>query len=455
MKRPLCVALLGTAAVVLAFGLVWAVAIGLWRSSGHVPGGTGLALTLFGLPLVLLAGFVLVRRGLAARRQAGAAAAEPGAEASGEIAAMASVPDADPVLSVVAYAVRLPLGASAEAVADTLAEPPRPRPHPTLKDLRGRPVFAAVVPGLDPAVAAATLPAELATEEQQRALALAAEVFAELVPAALAYAAQMDVPVDLQVRFGLPARWPAAAHGAAQAWLLRRSEAAGWPAGRLTVQTMALDDGPQVLAWLARLGDSRPPTPTVYLVLACDSTLGATTIAAWEQAGDLFDPARRQGRMPGEGAAGLLLAPPSERTTLRLHRVVRDDAAAPAHDCAATSALSTLLQRAQTGIEVPPAAVVADAEDRLTAALAGAVNAQSGECDPPSLLPLASACGDYGAAAALAAVAVAAARAAQAGEPVLVVSLAPRARAALAITPAEPPAASALPSAAPLSKVAS
>lgn len=483
-------AVLRTAA--LAAGVLlacWVTVVLHWRSGGIEPTAGHIVLYLVLLPLAVLALVLLLR--LAWRRFRGARAAAPpvvgiAAMADGE-APVDSGPQPDRVLHLLAGAVWLRAGDQPLAVAQALAQPQRPPLHATLKDALGLPVFAAEVADADPAMIVPALESVLAAagthepverlfgEEALRALALLDPVAEELLYTALPAPSDSDVAEPehgglhphamhhsrsaraaapgpraavLQVRVLLPAQWPAQARTACVDWLQRKALAIGFDAGALTVEAMPVASAAE--AW--RLLD--PATGVVHddgdrhLLLAAHSLVGEAAVARLDAARELLADGHPEGRIPGEGAAGVLLSASEvaayDAPPIRLHRVLHGRAG---HGRAASREAATLLQAAldTAGHAVDDIALVfSDADHRPSRSIevAGAIAAALPQIEPVDhARHLGLACGDLGAVAPLALLATAAAQAGADHTPVLALSLADRAaRSAFVLSPQPAPA---------------
>ncbi|NZA28509.1 hypothetical protein H0E84_19220 [Luteimonas sp. SJ-92] len=452
--------------VVAVFAAVWLCAILYWRASGATPGGGQMLLWLAAVPLGLLAGFWAVGRLRAARRRAPAAEA-PAAPAE------ALESDAERFhrpLDCLAGAVRLPCGETPEAVLAALPDAPRPGLHPRLRDRDGMPVFAAFVADLDTDAAADALPQALRPDpEQLRALALlepvALELFdalAALLPplpvaeqrviAGLRRSEREDVREAVQVRALLPASWPAALRQACDGRLRQLALDAGLDPRRVGFEAMPMQGAADVWRLLDRLGTAEPDGAPWQLLLACDSAVGERSVAALADAGRLMDGRRREGLVPGEGAAGVLLRPPGPATAqvseaaVALHRVrlcaVDPDASARV----AARASAALLERALRASSLEPDAVallLSDADQRAGCAVeaGSAAAAACPELDVAVQAPaLGGSCGHLGHVAPLALLALAAAQVRSTGQPALALAVtAGRERAAVAFAPPDAP----------------
>jgi len=474
-------------AVLLLFAAVWFAVVLYWQVGEINPTAGDLAVWLLGLPLALLGGFWLLRRGVRRAKRKRAAQPAAGAE-TGPGPVVDNGPQPDRIVHLLASSLWLRAGGDAAAVAAALARPERPPLHPRLKDTLGLPVFAAEVEGLDPASLDATLRAVLADpdalervfdEECRRALALLDPVAEELLAAALppapiapdtlhasgglhphamlhsrssraAATASARAAAILQVRLLLPTTWPAAARQAAGDWLRIKAGAIGFGDDQLSVDDVpvaAAGDGWRLLDQLVQ-GQARDGDEDRLLLLAAHSLIGDASIERLDARRELLVSGHPEGLIPGEGAAGVLfgkasLPPrPDAPAPLRLHRPLHGRAG---QGRGASRQAAELLQHAMTTAAQPAdaiAAVFSDADHRPSRAIeiAGAIAAALPELDPvDDARHLGLACGDLGVVAPLALLAAAAAQAAQADAPVLVFGLAdPQARIALALSPVPP-----------------
>jgi hypothetical protein len=260
----------------------------------------------------------------------------------------------------------------------------------------------------------------------------------------------------LAVRCGVPAHWPQGQRSLVEQWLLqtlkqRRAELAG--VASVTVQP--LESGEELLA----AGEQqlvmwrREKLDGLLLLLCADSTLDEQQLERWADAQQLLSGARTEGRVPGEGAAGVMLAtgawagdlvdkPQLQRLAL-MRRDKPADAAGRISSDVAERALSDCLKAAQLSND-QLAAVVSDADLRPRtvrelhgALLPAAEHLQAGE----DVLNLGAACGDLGVARSLCLLSLAAAHAAELKKPVAALVVAPaHERLALLIRPDAQPA---------------
>ena len=201
---------------------------------------------------------------------------------------------------------------------------------------------------------------------------------------------------------------------------------------------------------------AREPRPELLLILAVDSAIDADRIDHLQSVGELFTAQHQTGRVPGEGAAALLLAHPKwphlraqMPEAMRLWRPVcgrRDksaDVAGRIGCTTLTAVLTEVLQRT-----TPPhesLMVVSDADHRAsrTGELFEALQGVAPELDPlQQVTRVGEACGDLGVARALVptALACAALRASDQAQRVAVAThvQSPHERVVVALSPMPP-----------------
>lgn len=325
---------------VLAFGGSWSGAVWYWRDTNRMPATGELAAYLIALPLALLLGYWLARKGATAWSERQAAAPAPAANATGAAdataAAMAQAQaQAAAALRIAAASLRVPHGESAPALAEAMdANKARPDLDKELSDDDGFPVMAARAEGVDEQGMEQEINAWLAENGQAalharpefwRALALATPVMQDLAAMAGRHqsladlagaedmsvaganarraARAMDAIPMLQLAPMLPQEWHTPSRDTAGRWLQHQLVLAGWPQERIALAART-DQHPGAV--LAALQNSA--APCVAVLLACGSHIGEQTVSAWSGEDTLFSAARPQGAIPGEGAAGLLLA---------------------------------------------------------------------------------------------------------------------------------------------------
>jgi len=317
-----------------AFGACWIGAIWYWRATNRMPATDDLVLFLLVLPLALLL-LVWIGKKVHTRMSAAAAsAAAPVAAAEVEAAPAAAAPS----LTIVAAAVRAPHGESADQLYAVLAEgAARPALDDQLYDDHGFPVMTARVADNDPAalreeleswLTARGLDAASFSDEQWRALNAGSAVLAELAawlgthPQIGEHTARIDprAPTTLPLLHLLPvwsADWSTETRALADEWLRHLLVQAGWPHDRLApTATQANAHVNGLLNTLLTDAATDTTAPVLALLLACDSRLSEGAIDALSGAGRLFTARNAQGEVPGEGAAGLLIADAAQAALL-------------------------------------------------------------------------------------------------------------------------------------------
>lgn len=451
--------------------LVWLVSLWHWQSAAQNPSASDLALQLVALPVVLTAALLLAVWGVAnLRSYATAPLAPPQQAAAAQAAPSAAMADERHVpFRLLASSVQLRAGSDwASAQASMVAGECRPELDPQIKDDDGIAVFTAPVAELatdEVALALAEIVPRLATAQTDawvgyeppgellRALALLRGVLASLQDAlqaqwpalaalpsaARAQSAAPALAPNVSIRVGVPARWSQASQQVAREWithLLDPLVAAGLqaagqsramaqhaqPAVQVHVHPVASAEALWLLTEQQLSQWQRGNEAGALLVLTADSLLSETEITAMSVAQQLFSGKRQGGRVPGEGAAGLLLASPAwpllpeAEPLARLHRasVARRDKSA---DAAGRVNGTTLLQAATdalqaSGIEAAQIECVSsDADHRASRTLEVHETLQQllPQLEPrDQLLRLGIGCGDVGLARLMACVALAA-----------------------------------------------
>ena len=465
-------------------------AVSYWRLSGASPGAGALLTWLVVLPSALLATGWLVRRWVLSRRMEAAADTSTGPVLAEGSAVLALPNTSGAPLAVTASALWLPAGREPFGVIDALRRHHRPGLHATLRDLHGFPATVAEVDGLDEAdVDWDVAPETEVDEARRRALALLRPVAEELLLAALppdaadafddpliadagsamhpyamhhsqsARAPAAQQRATLRVVLQVSADWPEAAREQALTQLRTLAGALGHDADRIEAHCLAVHREADAWQWLAQqasvLHDSSVAGDRL-LLLATDSRVSESHVERLHSEDRLLRAGAPEGEVPGEGAAGLLLAAvrlPSmaesgavrnatpapmphdepfgtaEGTAVHLYlpQVARVNAGERARDTARTS--GDLIARALelAGCEPTSSLQVITGADhrpsRMTEA-ATALVAQRPDLDPvDDALHLGVACGALGVVAPVALLALAAAQARDTATPTLAYSL--------------------------------
>ena len=354
----------------LTFGAFWGGAIWTWRSTDRAPSSFDLVTYLVALPLAVLAGVLLVRRFARAQPAPAPADAAPAAPAPAARARL-------PALALLDAAVRTRHGDTVDELAAALAaQRARPDLDPELVDDAGYPVMTVRVPSAGDAAWRADAEPWLAAQGQAdirfgdahwRALELASAVASELAHAAAL--AAVDDPL-LRIVPLAPADWTAAQRTAAGAWLVNITTLAGWDAGKVTVRPAP--PGEPAAAASALLSGQANDDAALTILLAFDSRIDQAIVDRMAADGTLFSAAHPQGLVPGEGAAGLLLAGTAHAApTLQAASTTRSASAdaAPRVDAAD---LRRLAERAlaETAVDASTvSALFADADHRSSRVL--------------------------------------------------------------------------------------
>lgn len=454
----------GGVAAIAVFAIVWLAVIIWWQESNTLPSAAEVTLYLVVLPVGLILAF-LGTRALVQKARAPKPAAP--ADMDGAQAAPAPPPEA-PRMAVISSAVVNALGEDAGAFLRELRSAPRPGLDKELTDGRGFPIFAVRMPDLDPAdlrprLEDANPPAALLwNNEAVRAVALLTQVVLDLASQAHMHPRATRVGSDsptlhLRVHLLLPARWDAMLHTGTASWV-ESAIAGSWPADRMSVTAHPIHGETEVLELLdrLRLAADQNPASEVHLLAACDSYIDRHTVTAWERQRLLMTADNQQGRVPGEGAAGLLIAsaaiageivqPPILLSPAASLRRATSADAARAHNELPLNDLAAQLLAAHAVDAATVSAIFSDADHRgsRSTETLQLVATQFTHLDPGvDGLCLGASCGHLGIAAPLATLAVAAEASAQTGEPVLTtLTQSTHLRAALLLAPEAPAASS-------------
>lgn len=298
-----------TAAV---FVLCWGGAIAYWRSAERAPATSDLLLALLALPLGVLAAVWLGKKLVAARPAVAAAAASTTAAQP-----VAAGPAATP-LAILAAALRAPHGDSPAALAAAMADnKARPDLDPELIDDDGFPVTsarsdAAVDEALQEEVHEWLIlngMAELRfSSAQWRALTLGTAVVRDLADEAVMQLLPPEgAPPPLRLLPLLPPDWTVEQKHAAGLWFRHTVAQFGWPLDSLTRIDAPRDATPAVILGQCAAESGACAAQAFTILVACASSIEQETVDGWYANGSLQTPARAQGHIPGEGAAGLLL----------------------------------------------------------------------------------------------------------------------------------------------------
>ncbi|QYF92752.1 hypothetical protein KY495_18775 [Massilia sp. PAMC28688] len=313
--------------IVLVLGLSWMGAIWYWRATNRMPAPGDMLVFLVAIPLGILAS-IWVGRVVLQKMAAAPAPAATGAPADAQAAPPA--PKAPP-LALLAAAIRAPHGASAADLSGKLIEgKARAELDAELVNDQGFPVMTVRCADADDTAIQDEITEwfeqngvqELeVSAEQWRALTLATAVAGELADEASANLLPPEgAPPMLYLQPMLPPEWSLELRSAAGLWLRHVIITAGWPDKQLSLAATVPSDarGASPAAVLGRVAHQANTSgvPLAAIVMTCASHLGEACIERWASSDILFAAARPQGRIPGEGAAGLLLIDHAQAVTL-------------------------------------------------------------------------------------------------------------------------------------------
>lgn len=397
------------------FITVWVIVVVYWSYTARMPSTSDIALYLVVLPLALVVFYLLLRRIFtgappsaalpsAAR---GASAATGGAASTG---ATADVQQERLQMSVLAFALHTPRGNDADAVATAVGQAQAPELVPELRDGEGFPLLAGCVAGLDanelrehlreslrPAPEAFDVDA--LADDRLRAIHLMSDVLQELLASATdallnagdalsvrapgrfvssgAIVPGSATAPQLCISLLLPGAWSESERAIATQWVQQLAREAD-PSQHWTVDCFKSEAGVSAMALLDRINLSlhREQRPALWMALAADSAISSECIARWEAEGLLHSAARRNGRVPGEAAAGLLLARAGDALFAQPHGVLLSRSASGQRDESADTArmpdaslLDLFAQRLLSASALQPDTidwVVSDADHRTS-----------------------------------------------------------------------------------------
>lgn len=439
MRPWLSRALVGLA----VFGACWIGVLWYWNTSHRMPSSEDIVLWLLLLPVALLLALWALRK-LAQVAAARSAAATAAAAAAAGAAGAAPVPSAPTpaALTVLAGALRMPHGDNARVLAEALqSRQANLQLDPELLDERGYPILSGRAADVDIAAQQDSMaawlqqhhPDAILADEQWRALALgttvAAELAGELGPhpalpdyldAVAANKAPPPLP-QLQLMALLPPDWAAPERAAGADWLRSVVAQYGWPAAHIAVTLPAPGQTPLAALDALATAATRAGQPFLCLLLACESRIGDTSVQAWADQFILLDSRHPDGRVPGEGAAGLLLADRAQGALFDAQdaallypaaagvRATSADARGRAdHGVLAQGAGDVLLKAGAAPSAVTLVTADSDARASRVGETMGMANTLLPELDPASqVLNVAAACGDAGDASLVAALVLA------------------------------------------------
>jgi hypothetical protein len=343
------------------FSMVWMAVVYSWRVNNRLPNGTEVALYFVALPIALL--FVIWLAVKAWRFANSPATPKSSIDASGSNSATTSKADATEhvavnerglSIGVLSCAIRTAHGSSAEELAANLiANEARLDLDPELLNRDGFPVLTGRIADIDKGVQLDTLNAwgKLTgreyvdwSDEQLRAISIGAEVAVELGQQAIKhpllepYIAAIEKNRELpplpmlQLMTVLPESWSLDQRQFVVDWIFDLIQQQGWPIEKLNSRAVLQSSPTSAMVVLDQLMlDSFRLSQVCFgMLIACDSNIGDATVQKWEDAGTLFVGKNGNAQMPGEGAAGVLVADEMQvqlmalETNVRLSRIVQN-----------------------------------------------------------------------------------------------------------------------------------
>lgn len=311
--------------VMMVFVATWAAAIMYWRSSGTTPNGMQMLAYLGVLPVGLSgAGYML--RGMLSRGVDKAVAASANAEEAAPAAVESGSTHVSSV-AITAGSVHLPAGDDASAVLAVASALPRPQLDTRFRDANNLPIRVSAVAGLDEWAVLSEREGTIDTAaHERRAMALLQPVLEQLLDAAygampaivggeevviagLRRREEDRVENVLTVELVVSPSWSDGLRHWAQTWLQEQALQAGLDARRFDVRISVFERSGDVWPHLQRVVDALSSgTPRWHLLASCYSAIDAAVINNWLARGLLATAQHADGHVPGEGAAGVLLA---------------------------------------------------------------------------------------------------------------------------------------------------
>jgi hypothetical protein len=340
------------------FAFVWLIVIYNWRSNNRMPNAAEVALYFIAVPVGLLISFWLLgkTRELATSKAENSApsATNSALNEQGQIVNHTAEHERSLSIAILASAIRTVHGSSAEELSTNLkSNESRLNLDTELADSKGYPISAGRIKKIDENAqlgalsewAIANNRAEIVwTSEQLRAISLGSEIVTELAQQATKHnqleiynATQpnrrdtITLPA-MQLIALLPENWEPEKYNYAIDWFSHLVQQQGWPAEKTVLRYEPQASLAQAFTTIDRLmlDTFRQSQPCFSLVLSCESNIGAATMEKWELDGKLSSGQGNVALVPGEGAAGLLLADEQQTNSMiiepkaRLHRVVQN-----------------------------------------------------------------------------------------------------------------------------------
>jgi hypothetical protein len=317
-----------TLVVIAVFTTAWVSAIFVWRNSGKVPSGMEMLAYLGLLPAGLSgAGLMLRKSGRGVLDKALDAAVEPGGvrETSAQVEAITTA--FAPSVAMVGANMRLGVILNAEDLLDSVEALPRPPLDGRFRDSDGLPLLISADKYLDDTSVVQEQMRDFVTREgERRAFSLLEPVADTLMYQALLALPVLDEPEErviaglrrrdervvdqvLSIELLVPVDWSASLCTYCCDWLCKRAVHIGLDPRRFSVSVAVASHATEVWSRLQRIADALAEgEPRWTLLLSCASAVDPITIEAWLDSNRILHERNKNGQIPGEGAAGVLLA---------------------------------------------------------------------------------------------------------------------------------------------------
>lgn len=321
--------------VSIVFIAVWVMMVIYWQTSNRLPSTSEIVLYLFGVPSGLLLSVWLIRQGM------GLFSAKPAVTNPDTQAPQSEVVSANEgtakqerewTLHIISSAIASPHGMSTdELAANLISDEAKFNLDDELTDSNGFPILTGRIQDLDEDLyrtaldswlTSRNLPLVAWSTEQLRALTLGSNITIELAQQAVTYPAlheYISTPPDkrklvllpsLQLLTALPTHWEAEKHKIATEWFTHLIEEQGWPIEKIVSNPTSAINHRDPLSIIDRFSVQihRQEISCLAMLITCESYLGEAIISTWENTGNLLTGNNHNGKTPGEGAAGLLIA---------------------------------------------------------------------------------------------------------------------------------------------------
>lgn len=356
------------------FILVWLIVIYSWRTNNRMPNTLDVVFYFFALPAGILIILWLLAKTWERTLQKNDPSPTPNTDNQSKQADQTAENERALSTVILACAVRTLHGNSVEELSEKLKSSNiKPKLDEELTDSHGYPILAGRISDLDVATSTTaffdwiiTRQQEelLWTDEQLRSMALGSEIITELAQQVVKHpllasfnakqperrianqnpeldsSAKINAQPERRTRLSLPTlrlinllqkNLEPEQSKCMTDWFSFLLQQHGWPAEKIitSLETQISDAQAFIAIDRLMLASFRQSLPCFSLVLACESFIGANTVEQWESAGKLFTGQDNVTSIPGEGAAGLLLADPGQarlfgmESSASIHRVAQ------------------------------------------------------------------------------------------------------------------------------------